>query len=95
MILRGVNVFPTQVEELILRVPGLAPHYQCVLDRPGRRDTGRTLANLIKLTIGVSVRVEVVPRPRWNDRSARPAASSTTGRARLSPGACARDRSPR
>jgi len=38
MIVRGVNVFPTQIEELILRVPGLAPHYQCVLDRPGRMD---------------------------------------------------------
>jgi phenylacetate-CoA ligase len=38
IVLRGVNVFPTQVEELILRVPGLAPHYQCVVDRPGRLD---------------------------------------------------------
>ncbi|MGK5683081.1 phenylacetate--CoA ligase PaaK [Actinoplanes sp. URMC 104] len=38
MIVRGVNVFPTQIEELILRVPGLAPHYQCVLDRPDRLD---------------------------------------------------------
>jgi phenylacetate-CoA ligase len=38
MIVRGVNVFPTQIEELILRMPGLAPHYQCVLDRPGRLD---------------------------------------------------------
>jgi phenylacetate-CoA ligase len=38
MILRGVNVFPSQIEEQILRVEGLAPHYQCVLDRPGRLD---------------------------------------------------------
>jgi phenylacetate-CoA ligase len=38
IILRGVNVFPTQVEELILRLPGLAPHYQCVLTRPHRMD---------------------------------------------------------
>ena len=38
MILRGVNVFPTQIEEQILRLAGLAPHYQCVLDRPGRLD---------------------------------------------------------
>ncbi len=38
MILRGVNVFPSQVEEQILRVDGLAPHYQCVLDRPDRLD---------------------------------------------------------
>ncbi len=38
IILRGVNLFPTQVEELILRTPGLAPHFQLVLTRPGRMD---------------------------------------------------------
>jgi phenylacetate-CoA ligase len=38
IILRGVNLFPTQIEELILRVPALAPHFQCVLSRPRRLD---------------------------------------------------------
>jgi len=38
MIIRGVNVFPTQIEELILHMPVLAPHFQCVLTRPGRLD---------------------------------------------------------
>jgi phenylacetate-CoA ligase len=38
MIVRGVNVFPTQIEEQLLRVAGLAPHYLCVLTRPGRLD---------------------------------------------------------
>lgn len=38
MIVRGVNVFPSQIEELILRLPELSPHFQCVLDRPGRMD---------------------------------------------------------
>jgi phenylacetate-CoA ligase len=38
MIVRGVNVFPTQVEELLLRVEGLTPHYLCVLTRPGNLD---------------------------------------------------------
>ena len=38
MIIRGVNVFPTQVEELLLTVPGLAPHFECVLTRPDRLD---------------------------------------------------------
>jgi phenylacetate-CoA ligase len=38
MIIRGVNVFPTQIEELLLEVPGLAPHFECVLTRPGRLD---------------------------------------------------------
>jgi phenylacetate-CoA ligase len=38
IILRGVNLFPTQIEELILTVPALAPQFECVLDRPGRMD---------------------------------------------------------
>ena len=38
IILRGVNLFPTQIEELILSIPALAPQFQCVLDRPGRMD---------------------------------------------------------
>ncbi|MEM9138853.1 MAG: phenylacetate--CoA ligase PaaK, partial [Pseudomonadota bacterium] len=38
MIVRGVNVFPTQIEEQLLKVPGLAPHFQIVLTREGRMD---------------------------------------------------------
>ncbi|TDD44595.1 phenylacetate--CoA ligase [Nonomuraea terrae] len=38
IILRGVNVFPTQVEELVLRTEGLSPHFQLHLTRPGRLD---------------------------------------------------------
>jgi phenylacetate-CoA ligase len=38
MIVRGVNVFPTQVEEQLLKIEGLTPHYLCVLTRPGRLD---------------------------------------------------------
>jgi phenylacetate-CoA ligase len=38
MIVRGVNVFPTQIEELILRTPALSPHFQCVLTKDGRLD---------------------------------------------------------
>ena len=38
IILRGVNVFPSQVEEQILRVPNLAPHYQLILTREGPLD---------------------------------------------------------
>ena len=38
MIVRGVNVFPTQIEELILEMPALAPHYQIVLTREQRLD---------------------------------------------------------
>jgi phenylacetate-CoA ligase len=38
IIVRGVNLFPSRIEELILRVPGLSPHFQLVLSRPGRLD---------------------------------------------------------
>jgi len=38
MIVRGVNVFPTQIEELILRQPALSAHYQCVLSKEGPLD---------------------------------------------------------
>jgi phenylacetate-CoA ligase len=38
LIIRGVNVFPSQVEELILGMPALAPHYQLVVTRDGHLD---------------------------------------------------------
>ena len=43
LIIRGVNVFPTQVEEQILRCAGLAGHYQIELTREGRLDEMRVL----------------------------------------------------
>ncbi|VXB89241.1 phenylacetate--CoA ligase PaaK [Nocardioides sp. AX2bis] len=39
IILRGVNLFPTQIEELILSLPVLSPHFQCVLERTGTLDS--------------------------------------------------------
>ncbi len=38
IILRGVNVFPTQIEEQLMTVHGLAPHFQIELSRPDRMD---------------------------------------------------------
>jgi phenylacetate-CoA ligase len=52
IILRGVNLFPSQIEELILQIPGLAPHFQCVLTRDGRLD---------KLAVRVEGRAESMP----------------------------------
>jgi phenylacetate-CoA ligase len=79
IILRGVNLFPTQIEELILATPPLSPHFQCVLDRAGNLDSltvvverrehvtaeqateaGAALTRLVKNSIGVTVRVDVV-----------------------------------
>jgi phenylacetate-CoA ligase len=39
MIIRGVNVFPTQIEEMITKQPKLSPHYILELRREGRLDT--------------------------------------------------------
>jgi phenylacetate-CoA ligase len=39
LIIRGVNVFPSQIEELILRTAGLAPHYQLEVSREGPLDS--------------------------------------------------------
>ncbi|GIE94876.1 phenylacetate--CoA ligase family protein [Paractinoplanes rishiriensis] len=52
IILRGVNLFPTQIEELILRTPDLTPHFPCVLTRDGRLDA---------LTVRVERRPETPP----------------------------------
>lgn len=39
LIIRGVNVFPSQIEEVLLRVEGIEPHYQLVVDRAAHLDT--------------------------------------------------------
>ena len=67
IILRGVNVFPTQIEECLLATPGFAPHFQIELSREGRMDTmcvhcegsgdETALATRIKETIGVTVEI--------------------------------------
>ena len=38
LIIRGVNVFPTQIEEQVLKCPGLAPHFLIEISRPDRMD---------------------------------------------------------
>jgi phenylacetate-CoA ligase len=75
LIIRGVNLFPTQVEELVLQEPGLGGQYQLVVTRDGHLDElvircelalgatddgiGRRLAERIKNLIGVSATVRV------------------------------------
>ena len=50
MIVRGVNVFPSQIEEYILKRAELAPHYQCVLTREGPMDN---LSVLVEIRPGI------------------------------------------
>jgi len=39
LIIRGVNVFPSQIESVLMEMKGLSPHYQLVVDREGNLDT--------------------------------------------------------
>ncbi|MFE4334524.1 phenylacetate--CoA ligase PaaK [Streptomyces sp. NPDC056831] len=55
VILRGVNLFPTQIEEIVLRTPGVAPHFQLRLTREGRLDA---------LTVRAEARAEATPEQR-------------------------------
>ena len=38
LIIRGVNVFPSQIEEVLMSIPAIEPHYQIVVDRKGYLD---------------------------------------------------------
>ncbi|MFG6490319.1 phenylacetate--CoA ligase PaaK [Roseateles sp. BYS78W] len=77
LIIRGVNLFPTQVEELVLQEKGLGGQYQLVVTRDGHLDEllircelaigaaddgiGRRLAERIKNLIGVTATIQVEP----------------------------------
>ena len=39
LIIRGVNVFPSQIENVLLGIEGLEPHYELIVDRDGKLDT--------------------------------------------------------
>ncbi|UYQ60287.1 phenylacetate--CoA ligase PaaK [Streptomyces peucetius] len=55
VILRGVNLFPTQIEEIVLRTPHVAPHFQLRLTREGRLDA---------LTVRAEARAEATGEQR-------------------------------
>ncbi|GCD39338.1 phenylacetate-coenzyme A ligase [Streptomyces chrestomyceticus JCM 4735] len=55
VILRGVNLFPAQIEEIVLRTPGVAPHFQLRLTREGRMD---------HLTVRAEARPDATPEER-------------------------------
>ncbi|MEV8452368.1 phenylacetate--CoA ligase PaaK [Streptomyces sp. NPDC052095] len=55
VILRGVNLYPTQIEEIVLRTPGVSPHFQLRLTREGRLDV---------LTVRAEARAGAAPELR-------------------------------
>jgi phenylacetate-CoA ligase len=75
LIIRGVNVFPSQIEELILKQPGLSPHYVLEISKDGPLDhltvvvegeagAGAGLQHSIKAYIGISADVRIGPIER-------------------------------
>src|SRR5471032_952970 len=54
MIIRGVNVFPSQIEEQILKMPQLAPQYQLVVSRDGHLDKLEVIVELCVEAAGIS-----------------------------------------
>jgi phenylacetate-CoA ligase len=54
LIIRGVNVFPSQIEQVLAGIPGVAPHYQVILARAGSLDT-------------VEVHVEISPDMEFDE----------------------------
>lgn len=56
IILRGVNVFPTQIEEALVATPGLAPHFQIELSKPDRMDQMRIVTEVADSALGREAR---------------------------------------
>ena len=67
IILRGVNVFPSQIEEQLMQVPALAPHFQIELTKPDRMDQ-------------MAVTVEPASAADAGDAARQAAASALAGR---------------
>ena len=60
-IIRGVNVFPSQIEEIIFGCSGLAPHYEIEITRPSRLDEIRILVEA-RAGLAESAKVEAAAR---------------------------------
>jgi phenylacetate-CoA ligase len=70
LIIRGVNVFPSEIERALLAIPELAPHYQLVVERPGHLDEltvqvegtveAASVRRQLHSALGLSAQVEIV-----------------------------------
>jgi len=58
IILRGVNVFPTQIEEALMATDGLSPHFQIELSRPDRMDQMRVLCECADQSLSGDARAQ-------------------------------------
>src|SRR4051812_6169023 len=70
LVIRGVNVFPSEIERALLAIPELAPHYQLVVERPGHLDEltvqvegtveAASVREQLGSALGLSAQVEIV-----------------------------------
>jgi len=70
LIIRGVNVFPSEIERALLAIPDLEPHYQLVVERPGHLDEltvqveglveEASVRQQLHSALGLTARVEIV-----------------------------------
>ena len=66
LIIRGVNVYPSQIESVLMDIEGVEPHYMLIVDREGTLDTlevqvevnEQTFSDEIKVLQGLSRRIE-------------------------------------
>jgi phenylacetate-CoA ligase len=56
LIIRGVNVFPSQIEAVLMEIQGVEPHYQIVVDRSGQMDTLEVKVEVDEVTFSDEVR---------------------------------------
>ena len=62
LIVRGVNLYPSQVEAILVALPELSPHYRLVVERPGTMDEAR---------VEIEVASGVAPAPELRERAER------------------------
>jgi len=62
LIIRGVNVFPSQIEAVLVGIEGLEPHYQLIVDREGTLDTLEVQVELTEKQFDGADEVKVLQR---------------------------------
>lgn len=70
LIIRGVNVFPSQIEEVLMNMGGLAPHYQILVERKGNLDSLTVLVELSEANFSDEIRKLEATQKKIQDRIA-------------------------
>jgi phenylacetate-CoA ligase len=68
LIIRGVNVFPSQIEQVLMEIEGIEPHYQIILDRKGAMDDVEVMVEVNEKLFSDEVKVLDALRKRISDR---------------------------